>query len=127
MPKVFYISGRISGTNIDRTKERFYEKHYELLNMFNADRVVNPFDLNKGDYDNTWEFYMKECIKRLCDCTHIYMLDGFEYSRGAVAELIVAKWLGIEVMFESNNINWGMVRVTQSKLTLGTEEILKQS
>lgn len=127
MSKVFYISGRISGTNINRAKERFYEKHYELLNMFNADRVINPFDLNKGDYGNTWEFYMRDCIKKLCDCTHIYMLDGFEYSRGAVAELMVAKWLGIEVMFESNNINWGMVRVTQSKLTLGTEEILKQS
>lgn len=127
MSKVFYISGRISGTNIDRTKERFYDKHHELLNMFNADRVINPFDLNKGDYGNTWELYMRECIKKLCDCTHIYMLDGFEYSRGAVAELIVAKWLGIEVMFERNNINWGMVRVTQSKLTLRTEEILKQS
>lgn len=36
----------------------------------------------------------------LCDCDAIYMLRGWEQSKGATAEHAVAKWIGLEIIYQ---------------------------
>ena len=57
-----------------------------------GDMVEIPeFNLNKAMAEN--------CIA-ICDCTHIYMLKGWEKSSGAIAEWNLAKMLDLEFMYE---------------------------
>lgn len=43
---------------------------------------------------------MRALIPLLCPCDRIYMLRGWWHSRGAWVELIIAKVLGIKVLWE---------------------------
>lgn len=48
--------------------------------------------------DDFWVEMDKELVKR---CDAIVMMDGYELSRGAQAELEYAKGLGLEVIYDS--------------------------
>jgi len=39
-------------------------------------------------------------LNTLMLCTHIYMLRGWERSKGARAEHAVAVWIGLEIMYQ---------------------------
>lgn len=39
-------------------------------------------------------------LNTLLQCTHIYMLRGWENSKGATAEHAVAKWIGLEIIYQ---------------------------
>lgn len=92
-----YISGKITGT--DDFMERFATAA-ERLNS--AGYVVcNPASLNATMPSSTsWEGYMGESLRMLSHCAAIYMLRGWEESRGARVELSVALQMGKRVMFE---------------------------
>ena len=92
-----YISGKITGT--DDFMERFATAA-ERLNS--AGYVVcNPASLNATMPNSTsWEGYMGESLRMLSHCAAIYMLRGWEESRGARVELSVALQMGKRVMFE---------------------------
>jgi hypothetical protein len=82
-------------------------------------KVVNPADLDREDSkpingpmqfdpENNYEDheFMRQALKRdmvaICDeCTAIYMMSGFENSRGAKAEYQLAKALGLEIYYEA--------------------------
>lgn len=57
--------------------------------------VVDPSDV-KLDDDATWADYMRADLKLLLDCDYIYMLEGWEDSKGARLERELAERLGIE-------------------------------
>lgn len=40
---------------------------------------------------------MRECLKALCGCDVIYVLDDWTDSKGALTEVLVAKILGLEM------------------------------
>jgi hypothetical protein len=85
--------------------------------------VINPAELdrqNGGPHQDPFQFdpntddvdqqFMREALSRdltaLCEqCTAIYMLTGWESSRGARAELATAIALGIDIHYETPNIN----------------------
>ncbi|MGL5913173.1 MAG: DUF4406 domain-containing protein, partial [Bacteroidales bacterium] len=50
--------------------------------------------------EEEWHYYMNECWALIAQCTHIYMLKGWEFSRGARLEKGVAEAFGKGVMFE---------------------------
>ena len=101
-PKV-YIAGPMSGLpelNYPEfhKAEDFLKVHYE---------VINParFDIEQsGDFPDGFD--IQEVIKRdldeLSKCNYIYMLKGWENSKGARAEHAVALWHGIEVLFQED-------------------------
>lgn len=62
--------------------------------------VVNPAELSTPSDDKQWVDYMREDIKHLVDCTAIYMLKGWEASKGAKLELLIAEGLGMRVLHE---------------------------
>lgn len=86
-----YISGAIS--NNPNYKEEFAAA--EKLLKKHGFEVVNPTSL--GEVDGwTWEDYMKKDIKLLVDCDAIYLIDGWEKSKGARLEAKLASWLDLK-------------------------------
>jgi hypothetical protein len=101
MSKKIYISGRISGIENEAPKLfAIAEKKLRAQGFV----VVNPMTLNH-DHDKTWESYMREDIKALCDCDEIYMLSNWPDSRGAIVEHGLAHTLGLKIRYEGPYIN----------------------
>ena len=97
-----YISGPISGLPIEEAIENFQEAErlFEMLDF----KVFNPIKISPFDAWKTWADYMKDDLAVLLDFTHkdcIYMLRGYERSKGAMIELQIAKALGVTVIFQS--------------------------
>lgn len=56
--------------------------------------VVNPAELATG---NTWEWYMRQNIKDVCDVDGLVLLEGWQNSKGAQLEVYIAKTLGMPI------------------------------
>lgn len=61
--------------------------------------MFNPFE-NGLPQTADWREHMRVDIRALVDCDSIYMLKGWELSKGAKLELDVASSCGIPVEFE---------------------------
>lgn len=92
-----YISGKISGMLYTDAYEKFEAAEKKLIELGYS--VVNPMKI-EHDHDKTWEAYMKNDIKAMCDCDTIYMLDNWRESKGANIELKLAIELGLNVFQE---------------------------
>lgn len=92
-----YISGAITGTN--DYMERFQKAENNLKKQGYS--VINPARLNSvmGD-DAEYEEYMKISLCMLCICDAIYMLEGWQQSRGANREFGYALARDIMIMKE---------------------------
>ena len=92
-----YISGAISNT--DDFMERFAKAEKELTEQGYS--VINPAKVNAQlPEDTDYEDYMKMSFCMLSMCEAIYLLRGFEKSRGAKRELEFAKSEDMEIMYE---------------------------
>ena len=94
-----YISGPISGT--DDYMQRF-QTVADILTARGYD-VVNPAEENSHfPVGTSWERYMGESLRMLCECDAICMMRNWIRSNGAQLEYIVATRMGKVVMEESN-------------------------
>lgn len=91
-----YISGKISGIE-NEAESLFKQAENKLKNK--GFEVVNPMTLNH-EHDKSWHSYMKEDVKALCDCSHIFMLSNWTDSKGAIIEHTIAMYLGLKVVYE---------------------------
>lgn len=95
-----YISGRIAHMDIDERRRAFWTAaDYWKLKGY---EVFNPFE-NGLPEEADWHDHMRRDIHALTACDIIYMLRGWEHSKGAKLEFDVASSCGIEVWFETNN------------------------
>ena len=110
LDQFFYIAGPMSGI------ENFNRFEFEQADMFLRDRgvsasnIFNPIDheaslmVQTGQVRDTQEAY-RLCMAIDCEyickhATHLYMLKGWENSKGAMAEWTLAKCLGLEIWYE---------------------------
>lgn len=107
MRKTIYLSGKITGT--DDYMERFAKAERFWLNKI-ANReidytsVMNPAKINANmPYDFTHEDYMFMCFPMIDRCDGIYMLDGWEDSKGSNMELTYAMNRRMEVYYEGTS------------------------
>lgn len=86
--KVF-ISGKVTGLDIDEAYKNFEEAEETLLKW--GYEVVNPIKLCNADW--SWIRCMIVCLWHLTWCEKIYLLDNWHESRGARIEYKWAKLL----------------------------------
>lgn len=92
-----YISGPISGHNIEERKAAFARVKAILEGA--GHEVFNPME-NGLDHDAPTSEHMKADIKALLECDCIYMMKRWNHSAGCQTEILVAMACGIAVKFE---------------------------
>ena len=109
-----YIAGPMRGIKYWNF-EAFDEAKLLLKSNYPDAFIVSPADIDRQygidpfaapkdyDWNNLPADIMLSAIARrdlneLVTCTHICLLDGWERSKGALAERAVAEWLGLEVI-----------------------------
>jgi hypothetical protein len=95
-----YISGKISGENIEETTAKFERASYAITNQGNE--AINPMNNGLGA-DAPKELHMVVDILLLMGCNAIMMLPDWIYSSGAITELSVAQSIGLKVMYEQSD------------------------
>jgi hypothetical protein len=94
--KIVYLSGRISGN--DNYKKEFACAEHFLRQMGYI--VLNPAELDEIVEGLTYEQYMQICYRLVDIADIIFMVSGWQKSKGANAELSYAKSLGKEVKYQ---------------------------
>lgn len=96
-----YISGSISGKKDYKKRFKAAQKRLERRGY----EVVNPADIGTL-LPESFEYgeYMAVDLLLLSRCDAIYMLEGWEDSTGAKAELSVAKQRNCITFFESEEV-----------------------
>lgn len=100
MKRKVYISGAIAHCDLEERMAAF--DHAARYLALKGCEPVNPFD-NGVPQDAHWTEHMRTDIGLLLECDCIYMLQGWELSKGAKLELDVASSCGIRVMFEGQD------------------------
>ena len=102
-PKI-YIAGPMTGFS-NNNWDAFFSKETQLLAA--GWDVVNParLDMNAGlKPENQGEWEYQDCARRdiqvLATCDAIYMLAGFQFSKGACWERALAKFWNIRRYYE---------------------------
>ena len=95
--KKVYISGPITGTK--DYLEKFEDIETALVLVHQGVEVINPAKVNANlPESTTWEEYMRMSLCMLSMCDGIYMMEGWQQSRGANLEYAYAKGMGIMVL-----------------------------
>ena len=90
--KKIYIAGPMTGHS-DYNKPAFIEASLFLMDMRYV--VLNPATLPEGLEQSE---YMDICLAMVRAADAIYLLEGYENSKGALAELAYAEKLGMEII-----------------------------
>ena len=97
MARKIYISGPISGHNPDIVRVRFATAMKAFEN--GPFEPVSPLENGLPD-TATYDEHMLRDLEMLSECSAIYMLKGWRYSRGARLEFKIAKNLGFKIIYE---------------------------
>lgn len=100
MKKRIYISGMIAHMDLEERRTSFKRAAEQLERK--GFEVINPFE-NGLSQEADWHDHMRIDIRNLTHCDYIYMLRGWEHSKGAKLEMDVASSCGITVVMESDN------------------------
>lgn len=98
---MIYLSGAI--THADKKQQqanikRFYDLE-EKLSLAGYEDVVNPAKLEVAGYE--WEDYLARDLAFICEYKpELYMMKGWEQSKGARLELAMAKYLNLPLTYE---------------------------
>lgn len=105
-----YVSGPISGHNIDERRAEF--KKVQLWLEAQQWEVFNPMENGLPDEASTHQ-HMQRDLSVLTSEEHpfdaIYMMKRWTHSKGCKVEFDVATAIGLDVYFEENNV---MVKFT---------------
>jgi len=98
MRKKIYISGQITGMDYDIAWHTFKLAENYLRDSIKA-YPVNPMS-NGLPANASWLQHMQRDITLLMQCEEVYMLKGWEQSKGARIEYELAKLLGYTVLVQ---------------------------
>lgn len=99
-----YVSGPITGIP-NKNREVFNSTAERLRSL--GHEALNPFDLEAIDnYGDDWTLNMRRDLQYLVDCESLCLLPGWEESKGARLEVIVALGLGLKLyrLTDSNEL-----------------------
>jgi hypothetical protein len=111
-----YVAGPMRGYEnynypaFDRCARVLKQQGWIVINPAELDRQAgkpssNAYDFNPDTNYEDHEFMRKALLRdvvAICEqCTAIYMMSGWEHSKGAKAEYALAKALGLDVFYEA--------------------------
>ena len=98
--KNIHINSNI-GTRFNREKGICrIQAEYALLGLKpNEWEIITPFDVCP-EPDKPYSYYMGKDIEALLECDAIYLCEGWQNSKGCMAEFEVARIYGKEIIFE---------------------------
>lgn len=97
---LIYLSGGI--TNVPNYLERFAKAETLLTKI--GDKVINPAKINAQlPEDTDYDDYMRLSFVLLDMADAIYMMNGWEKSKGARMELLKAYQTGKRIIFEGED------------------------
>lgn len=99
--KKVYISGKISGLELDEARYIFNTAAI-IIKSTGKHLPVNPFDINPFLGIKNYWCYMISDLWNLMFCDAIYMLDNWKESKGARIEHAFAKFIGLKIMYQKN-------------------------
>lgn len=115
--RIIYLAGPMRGkpyfnsSAFDKAQAELESQGFEVISPAQLDREIG-FDPKLLDSSYDWDdldsckFSLEGAVERdlkaIRKSTHIYMLRGWEKSKGSLAEKAVAEWLGLEVMYEDD-------------------------
>ena len=104
--KRIYISIPISGNGLEEVKAKARVARERLLyDVFgvkkgrNRPDVITPFDVCP-ESDKPYSYYMGKDIEALLECDAIYLCEGWQNSKGCIAEFEMARIYGKEIIIE---------------------------
>lgn len=102
---LIYLSGGI--TNVPNYLERFAKTETLLTKI--GDKVINPAKINAQlPEDTDYDDYMRLSFVLLDMADAIYMMNGWEKSKGARMELLKAYQTGKRIIFEGEDKHVGL-------------------
>ena len=105
-----YVSGPITGhANLNRAAfDQAVAQLRELgLDAVNPHEIADPTPEIIASWtteDDRWSWFMRQDIKALVDCDAVYMIEGWQYSRGATIESMLARDIGLRVFYSMDAI-----------------------
>lgn len=99
MREKIYISGPITGYDINERRDAFKRVQMELEESYGAKHVFNPLENGLPTNAHRSE-HMREDLKQLLKCTAIYFMPGWEKSAGCQLEFNIATQIGLAVFLE---------------------------
>lgn len=96
--RVIYIAGPMTGLP-DFNYEAFHEAAAQLAGEAPDAEIINPAENFEGEQGLPYEVYIRKSIEQVLTATELYVLPGWERSRGARLEVLVAQMLGLDVKF----------------------------
>lgn len=100
-----FISGPMTGhaefnyPAFHRVGEELKKNEFKFLSPAHG-RFGHPYQPPNPDEEHPWEEYMRSSLKKLLLCDSIYMLSGWEDSRGAILEHHIAKQLNMTIHYQ---------------------------
>ena len=64
--------------------------------------IITPFDVNENEDKDSYARKMGNDIEALLECDAIYLCEGWQNSKGCMAEFDVARIYGKKIMFEKS-------------------------
>lgn len=99
--ETIYISGKITGEDPREVEVRFAAAEGAIEKM--GHKAVNPLK-NGLSPTEPWHEHMRRDIRALTRCTAIFLIPGWEQSKGARLEYEIARQLGMRtITTEKNN------------------------
>ncbi len=99
---MIYISGGITG--IEKFEKVFEEAEKKLKNKYPNEKIINPVaiskEVEKKIQNPSYTDYMNEDIKILLECDTVFMLRGWERSKGASLEHHIAVVLEKNIIYQ---------------------------
>lgn len=109
-----YIAGKISGLDPKDVQIKFDEaaKKFEQIG-FDVIIPVQIVHQYADGFNTDWDTAMELCMEKLTEATHIYMLQDWQDSNGAIIEHEKAKELNLSIIYQKNTsptkLNYGCI------------------
>ena len=86
--------------NVIDHEQAFKNAEIKLNNLFPGMTILNPCDFKMDKTNPSYEDYIKRDIYELIECDAIYMLKNWEQSNGSFCEWVIAKTIGLKILYE---------------------------